>query len=53
MAGKKLSAAQVKALLNKGHTPLLKGFKSRVGKPFEAMLRLDADNGVVFDFGDR
>ena len=52
MSGKKLSAAQVKGLLAKGHTPPIKGFKSRAGKPFEAALRLDADNGVVFDFGD-
>ena len=52
MNGKKLSTAQVKALLKNGHTNVIKGFKSRAGKPFEAVLKLDAQNGVVFDFGD-
>ena len=52
MSGKKLTVTQVKALLKKGHTGLIKGFKSRAGKPFEAVLKLDAQNGVVFDFGD-
>ena len=52
IAGKKLSAAQVKALLKNGHTDSIKGFKSRAGKPFEAVLRFDPQNSVVFDFGD-
>ena len=52
MSGKKLTVTQVKALLKNGHTDLIKGFKSRAGKPFEAVLKLDAQNGVVFDFGD-
>ena len=52
MNGKKLSTAQVKALLKNGHTDVIKGFKSRAGKPFKAALKLDAQNGVVFDFGD-
>ena len=52
IAGKKLSAAQVKVLLKNGHTDSIKGFKSRAGKPFEAVLKLDAQNNVVFDFGD-
>ena len=53
MSGKKLTAGQVKGFLTKGRTPLIKGFKSRAGKPFEAALKLDADNSVVFDFGDQ
>ena len=52
MSGKKLSVAQVRALLKNGHTDLIKGFKSRAGNPFQASLKLDARNGVVFDFGD-
>ena len=51
-AGQKLSAAQVKRLLAKGHTLPIKGFKSRSGKSFEAVLRLSSDSEVVFDFGD-
>ena len=52
VSGKKLSAGQVKALLTDGHTGLIKGFGSKAGKRFEAVLRLDRRNGVVFDFGD-
>ena len=53
MSGKKLSVGQVKRLLKNGHTDLIKGFKSKAGKRFEAALKLDGQNGVVFDFGDR
>ena len=52
MSGKKLSAAQVKTLLKSGHTNLIKGFKTRSGNRFQAALKLDERNGVVFDFGD-
>ena len=50
-SGKRLSATQVQKLLKNGHTDRLKGFKSKAGKPFEAALKLDGQNGVVFDFG--
>ena len=52
-SGKKLPAAQVRALLRNGHTASIKGFKSRDGMPFSAELKLNAENEVVFDFGDR
>ena len=52
MSGKKLSAAQVTALLKNGHTKRIKGFKTKAGKPFQAALKLDGRDGVVFDFGD-
>ena len=52
IAGKKLGAAHVRALLAKGRTRPLKGFRSRAGKPFEAALKLDTDNEVRFDFRD-
>ena len=49
IAGKKLSARTAQALLKRGKSPLLKGFKSKAGKPFDARLKLD--NGEVrFDF---
>ena len=50
-SGKRLTDGQVKALLNRGRTDRIKGFKSKAGKPFEAVLKLDGQNGVVFDFG--
>ena len=52
ISGKKVSPTQVKALLKSGRTNRIKGFKSRTGKPFEAALKLDAQNGVAFDFED-
>ena len=51
--GKKLSLGQVKALLAKGRTEVIKGFKRMDGKPFAAALKLDGDNKVAFDFGDK
>ncbi len=52
IAGKKLTEKQVHTLISKGRTGLIKGFKSRAGKKFEARLRLDDDRKVVFEFVD-
>jgi DNA topoisomerase-3 len=49
IAGKKVSAATVRALLKKGVSPLLRGFKSKTGSTFDARLKLE--NGAVrFEF---
>ncbi len=40
MAGKRISARTAKTLLSKGETSVLKGFKSKAGKPFSARLKL-------------
>lgn len=54
VAHKKLTAAQVKTLLAGKTTPVLKGFKSNAGKPFEAQLKLDGpDKRVTFVFPPR
>ncbi len=45
IAGKKLTEKQIQALLLKGKTPLIKGFISKSGKKFEAILTLN--NGKV------
>ena len=54
IAGKTLSAANVKQLLTEGKTDTLRGFKSKNGKKFDACLILEKDeNGkpvVNFDF---
>ena len=54
IAGKTLSAANVKQLLTDGKTETLRGFKSKSGKKFDACLILEKDeNGkpiVNFDF---
>lgn len=50
MSGKKVTAAQVKQLLTKGKTNLIKGFtSSKSGKKFDAYLVL-ADKSVKFEF---
>ena len=51
---KRLTVAQVTALLTKGRTGLIKGFKSKVGKTFSAVLYIDkTDRTVKFDFQDK
>ncbi len=50
VAGKKLTEAQVKTLLAGKPTGLLKGFRSKAGKPFTARLQLDPNGKVVFVF---
>ncbi len=48
---KKLTISQISALLTKGRTSFIKGFKSKAGKPFSAVLYLDKnDRQVKFDF---
>jgi DNA topoisomerase-3 len=49
VAGKKLGVRTAQALLRKGRSALLKGFKSKAGKSFDARLKLE-DGAVRFDF---
>ncbi len=53
VAGKRLTEGLVQALLTRGATGPLKGFKSKAGKPFAASLKLDPDFKVMFDFESR
>ena len=50
VAGKTLTETQVKILLAGKTTGLLKGFRSKAGKPFTARLQLDPNGKVVFVF---
>jgi DNA topoisomerase-3 len=50
VAKKKLTEKQVTALLTRGQTSRLKGFKSKAGKAFAARLKLDDAFNVAFDF---
>lgn len=50
IAGKKLTDNQVKLLLTKGKTGLLKGFISKSGNPFDAVLKLDENGKISFEF---
>lgn len=51
IAGKQITLGIAKVLLLKGRTGKLRGFKSKSGKEFSAILKLDEDYKVVFDFG--
>lgn len=50
IAGKKLTEKQVKDLLEKASTDVIKGFKSKTGKSFEAMLKISPEGKVEFVF---
>lgn len=50
IAGKKLTDAQIKSLLTKGETSLIKGFKSKAGKKFDAIIKLDNSGRTTFVF---
>lgn len=49
MAQKTITEAQVKMLLTSGKTNVIKGFKNKDGKPFDAAIKL-TDGNVGFDF---
>jgi DNA topoisomerase-3 len=50
---KELSDKQITDLLTKGKTAVIKGFKSKAGKSFDAALKFDADFKVIFEFAEK
>lgn len=50
IARKKISDSHIKMLIEKKKTSLIKGFKSKAGKPFNAHLVLNSLGKVEFDF---
>ena len=50
---KLLSDKQMKELLTKGKTAVIKGFKSKAGKLFDAALKFDENYWIVFDFTEK
>ncbi len=51
---KRLTVPQVTALLTKGRTGLIKGFRSKTGKPFSAVLYIDrSERTVKFEFQNK
>ena len=56
IAGKAVGVPLAKVLLSKGRSRVLKGFKSKAGKPFEAMLAITKKDGikqVTFEFAEK
>lgn len=49
-AGKTLSDGEIAELLTKGRTGLLKGFNSKQGKAFSAIVAFDGEFNTVFEF---
>jgi DNA topoisomerase-3 len=47
---KQLSDGQITDLLTKGKTAVIKGFKSKAGKAFDAALKFDENYRVTYDF---
>ena len=51
ICGKKISDTQALKLIEKGKTTVIKGFKSKAGKEFDAALKLDKTTGKIeFEF---
>jgi len=50
---KQLSDKQIADLLTIGKTGIIKGFKSKNGKSFDAVLKFDDNFRVVFDFSEK
>lgn len=53
VAGKILSAQQVEKLLTTGSTGLIKGFRSKEGKSFDAKLKFDKEYKLKFVFPEK
>ena len=51
--GKVLTDKQIVGLMTTGHTPLVKGFRNREGRSFDAALVLNPDFTVGYSFPDR
>ena len=52
-ANRTLPDDEIKDLLTDGHTKLLKGFKSKQGKSFDAIVAFDGDYNTTFVFPER
>jgi DNA topoisomerase-3 len=52
MGGRQLELAEADALLRDRRVGPLDGFRSRLGKPFSASIKLSDENEVSFDFGE-
>lgn len=51
--GRTFEPAEVETLLKERQIGPLQGFISKMGRPFAAILRIDADHKLEFDFGQR
>ena len=52
MAGRELERDEVEDLLETGSVGPLEGFRSKLGRPFTAAIKIDGEFKQAFDFGD-
>lgn len=52
VAGRKITEAEASVLITEKITPVLKGFKSKTKKPFDAMLVMGDDCAITFKFAN-
>lgn len=52
IGNRKISEEEVRELVSKGKVGPLEGFKSKMGRPYTATLKLDENFAVKFQFGD-
>ncbi len=52
IGNRRFSEEEIQTLVNDRMIGPLDGFRSKAGKPFSAIIRLDAMNKISFDFGD-
>ncbi len=52
IGNRKISENEVRELVTKGKVGPLEGFKSKMGRPYSATLKLDENFAVKFQFGD-
>src|SRR6478752_4457419 len=53
MGGRQIEPSEAETLLSERSVGPLEGFRSRIGRPFSAKLKLNDANEVEFDFGPR
>jgi len=53
VGNRKITEDEVRELVTKGKVGPLDGFKSKMGRPYSATLKLDENFAVKFQFGDR
>jgi len=53
MGGRQIETGEAEALLRDRRVGPLDGFRSRLGRPFSASIKLNDDNEVLFDFPER
>ena len=52
MAGRELERNEVRSLLETGSVGPLEGFRSKLGRPFTAVIKMDGEFKQAFDFGE-